>query len=121
MLMLSAHVVTRPSDQVVPVAALVDDQYNLECFTMVNLLEGLSDGERQKKKRREMCDHLRHSLSNTALYFPDNIRSELYLHSSSSTPLPTRHTKGSGSASRHDSSIEAQCQTYYRGALSSEC
>lgn len=48
MLMLSAHVVTRPSDQVVPVAAPVDDQYNLECFTMVNLLEGLSDGERQK-------------------------------------------------------------------------
>ncbi|KAG0087183.1 hypothetical protein BGZ92_007526 [Podila epicladia] len=43
MLMLSAHVVTRPSDQVVPVAAPVDDQYNLECFTMVNLLEGLSD------------------------------------------------------------------------------
>ncbi|KAG0014544.1 hypothetical protein BGZ81_000406 [Podila clonocystis] len=43
MLMLGAHVVTRPSDQVVPVAAPVDDQYNLECFTMVNLLEGLSD------------------------------------------------------------------------------
>ncbi|KAG0028089.1 hypothetical protein BGZ82_008621 [Podila clonocystis] len=43
MLMLGAHVVTRPADQVVPVAAPVDDQYNLECFTMVNLLEGLSD------------------------------------------------------------------------------
>ncbi|KAF9336339.1 hypothetical protein BG006_008957 [Podila minutissima] len=27
----------------VPVSAPVDDQYNLECFTMVNLLEGLSD------------------------------------------------------------------------------
>ncbi|KAF9421219.1 hypothetical protein BGZ94_008879 [Podila epigama] len=43
MLMLSAHVQTRPEDQVVPAAAPVDDQYNLECFTMFNLLEGLSD------------------------------------------------------------------------------
>ncbi|KAF9951187.1 hypothetical protein BGZ70_001095 [Mortierella alpina] len=43
MLMLSTHVLLRPADQVVPVAAPVDDQYNLECFSMVNLLEGLSD------------------------------------------------------------------------------
>ncbi|KAG0343656.1 hypothetical protein BG004_005111 [Podila humilis] len=43
MLMLSAHAVARPADQVVPAAAPIDDQYNLECFTMVNLLEGLSD------------------------------------------------------------------------------
>ncbi|KAG0252445.1 hypothetical protein BG011_006955 [Mortierella polycephala] len=43
MLMLSAHVLIRPADQVVPAAAPVDDQYNLECFSMVNLLEGLSD------------------------------------------------------------------------------
>ncbi|KAF8930660.1 hypothetical protein BGZ58_008106 [Dissophora ornata] len=43
MLMLSTHVLLRPGDQVVPVAAPVDDQYNLDCFTMVNLLEGLSD------------------------------------------------------------------------------
>ncbi|KAG0048478.1 hypothetical protein BGZ83_006565 [Gryganskiella cystojenkinii] len=42
-LMLSAHVLLRPADQVVPVAAPVDDQYNLECYSMVNLLEGLSD------------------------------------------------------------------------------
>ncbi|KAF9361693.1 hypothetical protein BGX34_006984 [Mortierella sp. NVP85] len=43
-LMLSAHVVFRPADQIVPSAsAPVDDQYNLECFSMVNLLEGLSD------------------------------------------------------------------------------
>jgi len=44
MLMLSAHVLLRPADQVVPVATPVDDQYNLECYSMVNLLEGLSDG-----------------------------------------------------------------------------
>ncbi|KAF9281934.1 hypothetical protein BGZ68_006309 [Mortierella alpina] len=43
MLMLSTHVLLRPADQVVPAAAPVDDQYNLECFSMVNLLEGLSD------------------------------------------------------------------------------
>ncbi|KAI1301025.1 hypothetical protein EDD11_005861 [Mortierella claussenii] len=43
MLMLSAHVLLRPADQVVPTAIPVDDQYNLECFSMVNLLEGLSD------------------------------------------------------------------------------
>ncbi|KAF9916650.1 hypothetical protein FBU30_001234 [Linnemannia zychae] len=43
MLMLSAHVSLRPADQAVPVALPVDDQYNLECFNMVNLLEGLSD------------------------------------------------------------------------------
>ncbi|KAF9436283.1 hypothetical protein BGZ76_004381 [Entomortierella beljakovae] len=43
MLMLSAHVVLRPSDQVVPAAVSVDDQYNLDCFSMVNLLDGLSD------------------------------------------------------------------------------
>ncbi|OAQ32267.1 hypothetical protein K457DRAFT_135607 [Linnemannia elongata AG-77] len=43
MLMLSAHVILRPADQVVPVAVPMDDQYNLECFSMVNLLEGLSD------------------------------------------------------------------------------
>ncbi|KAF9145083.1 hypothetical protein BG015_012010, partial [Linnemannia schmuckeri] len=43
MLMLSAHVILRPVDQVVPVAVPMDDQYNLECFSMVNLLEGLSD------------------------------------------------------------------------------
>ncbi|KAF9984164.1 hypothetical protein BGZ65_000876 [Modicella reniformis] len=42
-LMLSAHVLLRPTDQIVPVSAPVDDQYNLECFSMVNLLEGLSD------------------------------------------------------------------------------
>ena len=44
MLMLSAHVLLRPAEQVVPVVAPVDDQYNLECYSMVNLLEGLSDG-----------------------------------------------------------------------------
>ncbi|KAG0271545.1 hypothetical protein BGZ95_000637 [Linnemannia exigua] len=43
MLMLSAHVILRPADQIVPVAVPMDDQYNLECFSMVNLLEGLSD------------------------------------------------------------------------------
>ncbi|KAI7826947.1 TRAPP trafficking subunit Trs65-domain-containing protein [Gamsiella multidivaricata] len=43
MLMLSAHVLFRPADQVVPVSTPMDDQYNLECFSMVNLLEGLSD------------------------------------------------------------------------------
>ncbi|KAG0203889.1 hypothetical protein BGX33_008827 [Mortierella sp. NVP41] len=43
MLMLSAHVLLRPADQIVPVAVPMDDQYNLECFSMVNLLEGLSD------------------------------------------------------------------------------
>ncbi|GJJ74304.1 hypothetical protein EMPS_06662 [Entomortierella parvispora] len=43
MLMLSAHVLLRPAEQAVPVAAPVDDQYNLECYNMVNLLEGLSD------------------------------------------------------------------------------
>ncbi|KAF9959200.1 hypothetical protein BGZ72_010136 [Mortierella alpina] len=43
MLMLSTHVLLRPADQVVPTAAPIDDQYNLECFSMVNLLEGLSD------------------------------------------------------------------------------
>ncbi|KAF9106763.1 hypothetical protein BGX27_009035 [Mortierella sp. AM989] len=43
MLMLSAHAVLRPTDQVVPAMAVLDDQYNLECFSMVNLLEGLSD------------------------------------------------------------------------------
>ncbi|KAG0299325.1 hypothetical protein BGZ98_010142 [Dissophora globulifera] len=43
MLMLSSHVLLRTADQVVPVVAPVDDQYNLECFSMVNLLEGLSD------------------------------------------------------------------------------
>lgn len=47
MLMLSAHVILRPADQVVPVAMPMDDQYNLECFSMVNLLEGLSDGKEQ--------------------------------------------------------------------------
>jgi len=48
-LMLSAHVVFRPADQIVPSAsAPVDDQYNLECFSMVNLLEGLSDGMRKQ-------------------------------------------------------------------------
>ncbi|KAF9906081.1 hypothetical protein BX616_000817 [Lobosporangium transversale] len=42
-LMLSAHVSHRPTDQVVPAAIPLDDQYNVECFNMVNLLEGLSD------------------------------------------------------------------------------
>ncbi|KAF9209784.1 hypothetical protein BGZ49_000971 [Haplosporangium sp. Z 27] len=43
MLMLSAHAVLRPTDQVVPANVAADDQYNLDCFSMVNLLEGLSD------------------------------------------------------------------------------
>ncbi|KAF9579779.1 hypothetical protein BGW38_003834 [Lunasporangiospora selenospora] len=43
MLMLSSHVMLRSADQTVPSVAPVDDQYNLDCFSMVNLLEGLSD------------------------------------------------------------------------------
>ncbi|KAG0018114.1 hypothetical protein BGZ80_007533 [Entomortierella chlamydospora] len=43
MLMLSAHVLLRPTDQVAAAAAVMDDQYNMDCFSMVNLLEGLSD------------------------------------------------------------------------------
>ncbi|KAG0239449.1 hypothetical protein BGX31_002787 [Mortierella sp. GBA43] len=42
-LMLSAHVLLRPVDQTVPESVPLDEQYNLECFSMVNLLEGLSD------------------------------------------------------------------------------
>ena len=45
MLMLSAHVLLRPTDQVTAAAAVMDDQYNMDCFSMVNLLEGLSDGK----------------------------------------------------------------------------
>ncbi|KAF9976147.1 hypothetical protein BGZ73_009061 [Actinomortierella ambigua] len=44
MLMLSAHVVLRPTEQAAPTVVPVDDQeYNMESYSMVNLLEGLSD------------------------------------------------------------------------------
>ncbi|KAG0226139.1 hypothetical protein BGW41_004259 [Actinomortierella wolfii] len=44
MLMLSAHVVLRPVEQAAPTVVAVDNQeYNMDSYSMVNLLEGLSD------------------------------------------------------------------------------